>query len=171
MSYCPECGEEVPEVAKFCPSCGESLEQVRESDATDEDEGAEEGASTQEGLVAVVALVVVILLLILCNQLGQEGSSSGETGSQDQTSQPTSVEVSRSDFGEDWPLTVSSGVLRCEAPQAVVFSTGDQAYAVNGMANTQGYQEIDAIWRDNPDIQGAKINIGPLIDRGLELCQ
>jgi hypothetical protein len=44
-------------------------------------------------------------------------------------------------------------------------------YAVNGIARQSGEcAEIDPIWVDDPDIPGAKMDIGPIIDRGLELC-
>lgn len=81
------------------------------------------------------------------------------------------AEVSRSDYGQEWPLTVDQGKLRCESPSAVVFTAPDGSeYAINGAASTQGYAEIDPIWRNNPDISEAKVNIGPLIDDGLALC-
>jgi hypothetical protein len=43
-------------------------------------------------------------------------------------------------------------------------------YAVNGLAEGSGkYANIDSIWADAPG--GLKKNIGPLIDRGLQLCE
>lgn len=80
--------------------------------------------------------------------------------------------VSRTQLGDDWPLTVEEGNLRCEPPSRVVFTDpSGHEWGVNGMAVTHGYREIDPIWADNPEIPGLKKSIGPLIDRGLALCE
>jgi hypothetical protein len=79
--------------------------------------------------------------------------------------------VSADQYGVEWPLTVSEGTLRCESPRSVVFRDVDgNDWAVNGMASTHGYDEIDPIWEDNPEAGGPKMNIGPLLDDGLALC-
>lgn len=105
------------------------------------------------GLVGVLALA-----LTACG-----GSDTGDDSS--------TITVSASDFGDEWPLTVDSGTLRCEPPSAVVFETDDgREYAVNGMAATNGYDEIEPIWAEDPSGNAPRMNIGPLIDRGLELC-
>lgn len=80
------------------------------------------------------------------------------------------VKVSRAEYGDDWPLTVESGRLRCRPPWVITFHTGDEAYAVNGMARSRGYRDIRPIWRDNPDLPGTKIPITPLITRGRAYC-
>lgn len=81
------------------------------------------------------------------------------------------MRVSPGDISGDWPLTVDEGTLRCEGAGAVVFTTSDgREYAVNGMASGQGYAEIDPIWRNAPG-PAPKVNIGPLIELGLELCE
>lgn len=83
--------------------------------------------------------------------------------------------VSSDEFGSKWPLTVDSGDLRCEGSQgfgSVVFTDPDgNEYGVNGVAVGQGYPPIDPIWKDDPELAGLKISIGPLIDRGLSLCK
>ena len=82
--------------------------------------------------------------------------------------------VTRADFGDDWPLTVESGTLRCEGGGAgigaVVFVAPDGTeYGVNGLASD--YTDIDAIWADDPSGLVPKLSIGPLIEAGLELCE
>jgi hypothetical protein len=80
--------------------------------------------------------------------------------------------ISSSTFPGEWMLTVNSGELICESPSAVVFTAPDGGkYAVNGTAEGKGYNNIRPIWKDNPQIQGTKISIAPLIDEGLKLCQ
>src|SRR4051812_25008227 len=82
-----------------------------------------------------------------------------------------SITVTKAGFGVSWPLTVDSGELACEG-LAVTFKAPDGTkYAVNGTARSRtSLPKIDRIWADAPDNTGAKINIGPLIDAGLELC-
>ncbi|MBD1864296.1 MULTISPECIES: DUF2511 domain-containing protein [Trichocoleus] len=88
-----------------------------------------------------------------------------------------SITISQAEFGDSWPFTVSNGELYCigegngQQVGAVVFATEDESYAVNGTAKALGYKAIEEIWRSNPAIPGTKINIGPIIQRGLEICK
>jgi hypothetical protein len=84
-----------------------------------------------------------------------------------------------SDFGDDWPLTVPYGVVHCESISAggmalnvVTFQAPDGTiYASNGTAKDHtNYPSVEAIWADDPNVDGLKINIGPIIDAGLALC-
>lgn len=84
--------------------------------------------------------------------------------------------VRASDYGNDWPLTVTSAKLCCKF-QAVWVEVNGRKYGLNGMApgilEKYGYAcfELNDIWRDNPDSEtmGLKINIGRLIRDGLAL--
>ena len=71
-------------------------------------------------------------------------------------------------------FSVKDGVVRCVPAMQVVFQAGGVDYAVNGMAmswaDRNGYEDVDAIWRDDPKFKGLKISIGPIIEAGLELC-
>ncbi|MFD4672379.1 DUF2511 domain-containing protein [Lentzea sp. NPDC058450] len=79
-------------------------------------------------------------------------------------------EVRREDFGEKWPLTVDSGVVRCQGG-AVTFTTNGSSYDVNGTAMTRNRgKRIHEIWADDPNNAGLKIYIGPILDLGLKLC-
>jgi len=81
----------------------------------------------------------------------------------------TCEEIARADFGSDWPLTVAEGTLACEGAGAVTFTAEGTTYAVNGLAaGMDRWADIDPIWAPAPG--GLKKNIGPLIDRGLALC-
>lgn len=91
-----------------------------------------------------------------------------------------SVRITRAEYGSAWPFTVAEGVLAgAERPGGtgrtriveVTFTTGGVTYAVNGTAKAnKRYTEIDAIWADDPALAGLKVNIGPIIDRGLKLA-
>jgi hypothetical protein len=87
------------------------------------------------------------------------------------SSDTKTIIVSKAGFGDSWPLTVDSGELACEG-SAVTFKAPDgTTYAVNGTARgSTDLPEIDRIWAEAPGTMGLKINIGPLIDAGLELC-
>lgn len=90
------------------------------------------------------------------------------------------IKVTSAEYGEAWPFTVTSGTVGYEPLQVgdrklaiLTFESGGKIYALNGIARSRikqrGFLEIDAIWRDNPKIEGLKINISPIIQRGLAL--
>jgi len=46
-----------------------------------------------------------------------------------------------------------------------------KTYAANGTAKDHGnYLDIDPIWAPNPDVSGLKIDISPVTDAALALC-
>ena len=84
-----------------------------------------------------------------------------------------------SDVGEDWPLTVPYVIVRCTERalggrllQLVTLTTPDGAeYAVNGTARDHTDRpDIQPIWAPNPDVEGLRIDISPVIDAGLARC-
>lgn len=81
--------------------------------------------------------------------------------------------VSKASFGDAWPLTVEEGTLMCLNGVSVVFEAPSGVrYAVNGTAmSLTDYPDIDQIWAADETGIAPKKNIGPLLDRGLELCQ
>ena len=90
--------------------------------------------------------------------------------------EPAGVKITRSEYGEAWPFTIDEGYLDCERGSAVVFRSEGTTYGMNG-PGIQTHQPIDPIWRDDPRVagdprlRGLKVNVGDLIDRGLELCE
>jgi hypothetical protein len=96
--------------------------------------------------------------------------------------------VTRAQLGAAWPLTVESGVLRCEVierggqrVQAITIAVAGEIYAVNGPA---GGLSIEAIWAPGELVYvrdpqtGQRVNVGPprrslspLIDLGRTLCR
>jgi len=83
-------------------------------------------------------------------------------------------------FADEWPLTVPYAVVHCKDITAggmrlnVVTLTAPDGtrYAVNGTAQDHtSYPEIDPIWAPDPDVDGLKIDISPVIDAGLMLCK
>lgn len=98
--------------------------------------------------------------------------------------------VTAEDYGEDWPFTVPKGFVACAPPGSNVIFTaeGRGIYALNGRARglmqetKNGWKEIAEIHRDNPTFfankelvaTGAKpfkVSVGPLIEKGMKLCE
>lgn len=96
-------------------------------------------------------------------------AASGDTES---GTQANSRAINKFNFPGEWMLTVDSGELLCITHKMVVFITPDGTeYGVNGTAKGFGYPDIKPIWKNHPTIEGAKIDIGSLIEEGLKLCQ
>ncbi|WP_083421673.1 DUF2511 domain-containing protein [Mycobacterium ulcerans] len=76
-----------------------------------------------------------------------------------------------------WPFTVDSATLFCTKPagpqsERVTVVANHEMYALNGTAQDANlWPAFDPIWRDDPIAPGMKINIGPMIERGLALCE
>jgi hypothetical protein len=83
---------------------------------------------------------------------------------------PRGVLLTKEQLGENWPLTVDSIRVDCIDAYAAVAYHGNVTYALNGLANSRGFAEIEPIWRPNPKLEGTRINIGPLIDAALRQC-
>jgi hypothetical protein len=95
-----------------------------------------------------------------------------------------SITISKENFGNSWPFTVSQGELSCSG-NSVTFKANGKTYAVNGTAKSRGYAPINEIWKDDEKMikilkesfpgedigPPPKINIGPIIDKGLSLCK
>lgn len=87
--------------------------------------------------------------------------------------------VSREQFGDAWPFTVEWGCVDCVRntktgmPMATFETMGKYriVYGLNGHAIAYGFPDISDIWKDNPEIPGTKISIGPIIDLALEQCR
>ncbi len=83
------------------------------------------------------------------------------------------------DYPDEWPLTVPYVVVHCENItadgrylQVLTVETPDgTTYALNGTARTfTDYPGIEAVWADDPDFEGLKIDISPVMDAGFLLC-
>lgn len=78
-----------------------------------------------------------------------------------------------------WPFTIEAGELRCIGPDDVpgVFIVTDsgEMFALSPTAILMADQvganaDLDPIWRQYPDLAGAKVNVSPMILYGLTLC-
>lgn len=79
--------------------------------------------------------------------------------------------ISKQEMGEDYPFTVSEGELTCRN-KTVLFTADGETYAVNSTArSSRRYKPIDEIWAEDPNDEGAKIDLDKVIEMGLELCR
>lgn len=109
-------------------------------------------------LVILLGIVFVALVVVIVWSQSQNQPA------------PAPGYVSRAMLGDDWPLTVEEGQLRC-IEQAVTIVVDGTAYALNGVAlQRDTSRDITPIWADNPTVEGLKKDLGPLIERGLALC-
>lgn len=85
--------------------------------------------------------------------------------------------VTRTDLGEQWPLTVDYAVLHCQPKEAggyhlqlaTLTAPDGTLYALNGSAKAHTpAKDIEPIWAPDPATK-ARISIGPLIDKALTL--
>jgi hypothetical protein len=128
----------------------------------------------------LIYLLTAILVVFLSSCVGESENQLEETSHE--------KKVSRSMYGKEWPLTVESGTLKCLGYGGVVFISNGRVYGLNGTAKTygrdKGYADLKTIWADDTTLikslmaagateeeASAKINIGPLIESGLELCE
>ena len=82
------------------------------------------------------------------------------------------TKITKKELGDQWPFTVTEGVLACLPAGAVIFAAEGVTYAVNGTAKgLKKYAAIEKIWLPNPEIPGTRKKIGPVLDRGLKLCR
>ncbi len=72
------------------------------------------------------------------------------------------VKIRQAEYGDRWPFRTSQGWLRCEGTGAVILTVQGKDYAVNGMAGSR-YAPMQAVWNPTMDV-------GPIISRGLTLC-
>lgn len=110
-------------------------------------------------------------LLLLFLVVVVSGCESGSGGT---------ITIHRGQMGEVWPLTVERGFLSCDCVDlgflhcksaAVTIHVDGTTYSVNGVA-TPGLStvNIDPIRRADPESPSSKVDLVPLIERGLELC-
>lgn len=115
-------------------------------------------------LLILVALITCCLVSVGC------------TPKTDLSVDSTPGHVYQEKFGDKWPLTVGDGYVSCEG-EATLFSNGGVTYSLNGLARTEAktqgkdWKDIDEIWQPDPKIEGAKKDIGPLIDAAQDFCK
>lgn len=87
--------------------------------------------------------------------------------------------VSEEDYGNKWAFNSGEVQLQCINGGAFVMDYDTNAvYAITGLANQLAksgkYPAEDingsSFWKENPELPGAKISLGPFINDALALC-
>jgi len=86
--------------------------------------------------------------------------------------------ITEEKYGEEWPFLVAEGVLECMPPGIITFKANNKTYAINDLATSRGYKDLDEIWKDAPRKPGMensanfinKVDLGAIISKGIELC-
>ena len=170
---CPACAEHVRIAATLCRYCGTALPEIEEPRAaTSAPRSSPPKPMTRRTKVTLAAVIAVVLggWIAAVSTYDQGGRG---TSNVSRVAGIPSRHVTRVDFPHDWPLTVDSGVLRCE-DDAVTFSVGSRTYALNGTAMTRGLPEIEPIWAWNEESLGSTLprrkNVSALRLAALDLC-
>lgn len=86
--------------------------------------------------------------------------------------------IYQKDYGSKWAFTIDRAIIKCDRQSALLIDPATNiTYPLNGLARTRMQASgkkignIDNIWRNNPDIPGAGIDISPFINKALELCE
>lgn len=149
FTKCWKCGRKIRAKAKICRHCGVKYPAAEKSNI----------------LIASVFSVFLFAFLYWAFNNDSSRESAG------QAAEKRGKRVSHDQFGDEWPFTVSAGIVDCTGGQAAVFRVGSKTYQLNGFAKTLGYEPIDSIWKENPNNPGTRISIGPMISLALQECQ
>lgn len=126
-------------------------------------------AATQTKSPRLVMLALIALALVGLGWLWYVGALAPAPAT------PDPGLVSRTTYGDGWPLTVDSGQLVCNTDGSILFETADTIYALNGTARgkmeVQHWKDIKAIQAPDPKNQGLFLDLNGLVSRGLTLCK
>ncbi len=146
-------------------------------------ESLNSGSAGAFWIIGILGILALGLLLISTEEEKDHGGTFKVSKSQSinspilntpqttESSKPSGLTVSKESVGKSWPFTVKTGVLDCISGRAAVFIANGTTYQLNGVARSLGYRSIDRIWKNDPEVPGAKINIGPMIDLALRQCK
>ena len=115
-----------------------------------------------------IVAAFIAVAIAACSNPGEDNSSVGVPS-------PKSTSVVAEDhpdyMGRDtwesiggvWPLIVEGGIVGCPKPSAAVIQVGSTQYALNEIAEAQGYRDISPI-------RNTKTSIGQFRDFVLAVC-
>lgn len=169
LTHCPTCNREISKEATTCPHCGDNLGHEPSQTTPPQPPGVGKVRSgVGAGCLALIALVGIFAAI--SNRTSPENSSLPNT---------TGEFISLEEYGRKWPLTIQQGHLNCRSrtiaryeKKDVTITLDGKTWALNGSARGSGdFLPLEDIWRDNPEIEGAKMSVGDIIGRGLRLCR
>jgi hypothetical protein len=113
------------------------------------------------------AIAIIMLAPLVSSAQAEDAALCGGTKT------GKSIQIARSDATCPWAFDVEQMTISCNSfgpgSGEVFFRSEKGVFALNGNAR-QSYQAPTQIWLDNPEWEGAKIDVGPWIQVGLDLC-
>ncbi len=90
---------------------------------------------------------------------------------------PKTKEIHKSQYGQAWAFTSDMATLKCyndnDTKSPVIIIDG-KSYGLTGFAdNLHGQSDTDAfnaVWLDDPTMQGMKVNVNIFTKEALQLC-
>ena len=88
-------------------------------------------------------------------------------------------ELSKQSFVDDygyseeyWPWSADDTTVECKDHNAVVMTIDGTTYPLNGMAKDWKYAngDLNNVWKDNPDVDGLKVDISDYNHIALGFC-
>jgi hypothetical protein len=124
-------------------------------------------AATRTGMgwvkVTLGALATIVAVIAVTGAMYRPSTSSRSNEG------PRTIRVSAAQYGSEWPLTVSGGVLSCETYMEVVLTTPDgTSYGINGSARGND-RWVDGRTIYKPGVVGVDTSF--LIELGLGVCE
>lgn len=112
----------------------------------------------------VVAALTTVALLLPWLTLSCSGGTPSRT-----------AQVTRQQFGDEWPFAVPEATIECRPGDLVLVTVGQRTYGLNGTAMGAGYDSIrySNIWLDAPGYEpgsGIKIPLSALIRWAVDFC-
>lgn len=126
-----------------------------------------------------MALMALIAALVVAGVVGDTDDAKATRRKADSIERATDKMLSRSEFGDAWPLTVDSGEVEClDGRFAVIHASDGTTYALNGAAKSEargnpkrGWHDVAEVWADDPSAVGQRKDIGAILSRATSLCQ
>ncbi|MGB3496499.1 MAG: DUF2511 domain-containing protein [Elainellaceae cyanobacterium] len=85
--------------------------------------------------------------------------------------------ISKETWDGEWSFSVDKGRLNCfrwKGQPTVTFIAGGYVYPLNSPAQAardeMEMEPLETIWLNDPDVEGARLSIGPFIQEGLKQC-
>lgn len=157
--FCKNCGEQIPEGARFCPACG--TESRSESLAREKPKRVfkEKIDIRISGLVLcmIVALIVVLLVGVQIGRMGGKAEKKGPAASLDQPMEATEAYLETTE--EETEETII-GVWKCERGEVTFTDKGNMMLGQNGIVLGDGWVQYEVVDQSTIYISGGDLPIG-----------
>lgn len=178
---CPRCGNINNSQSKICVQCYYTLALAgRKRNPNNNATVPPDSVTSQRGwtirqksIIAFLGLLLFCLLfaffLLVKGNLQPVSQPIDISPTQDWRASP--YYVSEAQFGNNWPFTVSEGLVRCVG-EGIVLETSQGTYGLTGYTDTLGYTNIkdSGLWKSTSDGWG-KVPLSTFTSYAVNLCR